>query len=107
MQCDPGNRERSDDRANIRAGVKNSRCQRALLFWKPLGGSFDRSGKIAGLADAESCARDAKAESRSSQRMSHRGQTPDRQRRLVADLCPEAIDQATCEQKSKRASRIE
>src|SRR5438105_6875911 len=58
-QINPRHGERRDDRADIRSGVEDASCKRALPLRKPFGDDFDARGKIARLAEAEKKPRDA------------------------------------------------
>src|SRR5437588_8164341 len=107
MQSDPRYGEWSDDRADIRAGVKDARGQRAFLFRKPFGYGFDRSRKISGFTQTQSGSRDSESESRASQGVTHGGKAPDRQGHGVADLRSEPINEASREQQTQGVRRIE
>ena len=56
MDHAPGNEERGDHRAEVRAAVEDGRGQGALALREPLGDGLDRGGEVAGLADAEGAA---------------------------------------------------
>src|SRR6185503_22572 len=71
------NHERRDERADVRAGIEDSSCERALLFWKPFGAGLDRGGEIAGLTEAQEETRDAKTKYCTRERVAHRRNAPE------------------------------
>src|SRR5882724_951376 len=72
----PGHRERSNDGADIRAGVKDAGGKGALFFGKPFRSSFDRGWKISGLADAQGGPGHPKTKSRPRESMAHGRDAP-------------------------------
>lgn len=97
----PGYGERSDDRADIGSGVKNSSGEGALFFGKPFGDGFDAGGKIRGFAEAEESASDTERKSGGSGGMSDGGETPDRDGDGVTFARAETIHQISAAEETE------
>src|ERR1700758_998784 len=61
--CHPRHDERRENGSDICAGVEDARRQGTLTLRKPFGDGFDGCGKIAGLSDTETEARETKLKS--------------------------------------------
>src|SRR5437016_968395 len=107
MQSDPRYGEWSNDRADIRAGVKDARGQRTFLFRKPFGYGFDRSRKISCLTQTKGSSRNSESERRAGQGVTHGGKAPDGQSHRVADFRAEPINEASREQQAQGVRCIE
>src|SRR4051794_667572 len=76
-RSNPGDNQRSYDRANVRARIKYSGSQSPLFLGEPLGNGFDRCGEISCFPKPKHKARGPKTQSAMNQAMGHSGQTPE------------------------------
>ncbi len=104
--CDPGNNGGRKDRADVRAGVEDSGCERTLALRKPFRRGLDGGGEVAGLAEAEEEARDAEAQCRTSEGMAHGGDAPYAHDDGVADARAEAVDHLPSENEADGVSEL-
>src|SRR6185369_59730 len=69
--------ERRYERADVRAGVKDSSRERAFFLREPFSNSLDRRRKVSRLTETEQETRRTEAKHSVSQRMGHRRYTPE------------------------------
>jgi len=107
MQRKVGDRQRRQDRADIRAAVEDAGGEGALALREPIRHGADGSGEVRGLTQAEGKARDAKAQGGAGQRVRHGGGAPQRDGHRIAQARARPIDQAAGEGHGQRIGQLE
>src|SRR6516162_4499298 len=95
MQNNPRDKQRSDNRAHIGAGIEYPRCKRPLLLWKPLRNRLYAGWKRAGFSEAQRGSRKNKFRQRMTKSMRHRGHAPEDHGHGVADTRSKTVNHQT------------
>src|SRR5262245_40468565 len=105
-QCYQRDCKSSYNHTDVGARIKDTRGSGSLLFWKPFCGGLDSGGKIATLSEAEREPRDAEAQNRSGQRVTHCCDTPEDYGQSITDPGAQFVHQAAGDDESPRVCEL-
>jgi len=101
------NRQRGEDRADIRAAVEDAGGQGALRLRKPIRHRADGGWKVRRLAQSEGEARDSEAHRTACQRVRHGRRAPQGDGHRVAQARARPVDEAAGERHHQRIGQLE